>query len=127
MKNKEEKEQLIMQNIKSDYDLIRELDKLNIRLFYVKGALYVTRKNGEQAQCNTFGIKEGTISMISAKTNEFDLVINVVKRGSNYTFSSILFKTRDNKYQRIENEKLNSSKGLLESLKLKMKQKKDRQ
>ena len=102
--SKDKKEQEILLNICNDVSLKRELDNLNIRMFFSNEKLYVVN-NGEQIECESYGKKQGTIDMISAKNQDINIIINVIKRKSSYTYSSIMFIDRKtNKRKLIESK-----------------------
>ena len=102
--SKDKKEKEILINICNDVSLKRELDDLNIRMFFSNEKLYVVN-NGEQIECESYGKKPGTIDMISAKNQDINIIINVIKRKSSYTYSSIMFIDRKtNKRKLIESK-----------------------
>lgn len=127
MNNKDKKEQEILISICNNVDLKRVLDSLNIRMFFSNERLYVT-KNNDQTECSSYGKKPGTIDMISAKNEDFNMIINVIKRKSGYTYSSIMFIDRKtNKRRLIENNNEAPENALSSTLKKVFGNKKGRQ
>ena len=126
---KENKEQIIMRKIKDDFDIKNALASLKCSLYYdnKNDCLYIARKE-EQVECNVFGLERGTITMISARTNSFDIAINITKHGLDYTYSNILFKEKNGNPQYIKNPRFAPKESIISKAKRYLiPKKKDRQ